>query len=64
MEDKNTVILKWNCDLCMRCGACAGACPALAIELREVIVEFNDRCTGCLRCVYVCPVGAISAGTR
>ena len=44
---------------CMHCGACVGSCPANAIYLNEVLLEFNDDCTMCKRCIKVCPVGAI-----
>lgn len=45
---------------CLHCGACVGSCPANAIFLNEVLLEFGDGCTHCRRCVKVCPVGAIS----
>ncbi len=37
-----------------------GACPANAIYLNEVILDFNDDCTDCGLCVRACPVGALS----
>jgi ferredoxin len=43
----------------MHCGACVGSCPVNAIYLNEVVLEFNDDCTMCKRCIKVCPVGAI-----
>jgi Fe-S-cluster-containing hydrogenase component 2 len=27
--------------------------------LNEVVLEFNDDCNMCKRCIKVCPVGAI-----
>jgi len=30
-----------------------------AIFLNEVLLEFNDDCNLCKRCIKVCPVGAI-----
>ncbi len=50
---------------CMHCGACVGSCPVNAIYLNEVVLEFNDDCTVCKRCIKVCPAGAIKmAGGR
>ncbi len=45
---------------CMHCGACVGACPANAIYLNDVVLEFNTDCNRCKRCVRMCPVGALS----
>lgn len=45
------------------CGHCAEACPTHALTLRAVTVplrENPDACTGCRRCLRVCPQGAIS----
>ncbi len=45
---------------CLRCGACVGVCPFLALELSEQgIVFFKEKCTLCGICEKVCPVGAI-----
>lgn len=45
------------------CGHCAAACPTQALTLRQATVpirENPDACTGCRRCMRVCPQGAIS----
>ena len=44
---------------CMHCGACVGTCPANAIYLNDVMLEFDSDCTRCGRCVRICPVGAL-----
>lgn len=49
---------KKKCDFC---GTCVAVCEPDAIELDEADIEITDRCTGCLKCKIVCPVGAIEA---
>jgi len=44
---------------CLHCGACVGCCPANALTLNEVWIEFLDNCTGCGICARACPAGAI-----
>lgn len=44
---------------CMHCGACVGTCPANAIYLNDVVLEFNSDCNRCGRCIRICPVGAL-----
>ena len=47
--------------VCLRCGACAGACPSDSIFLHGTFsIEFLPTCTECGLCAIVCPVGAIS----
>jgi electron transfer flavoprotein alpha subunit len=47
---------------CIACGAsCQSSCPADAIEMTddgEPVISM-DKCTRCLKCIKVCPVGAI-----
>ncbi len=51
---------KINRELCMRCGACVGVCPFLALELTEHGIKRNaKKCTLCGLCERVCPVKAI-----
>ncbi len=45
---------------CLKCGACVGVCPKIALELSEHGL-FCDKnlCNLCGICERVCPVGAI-----
>ena len=43
---------------CVKCGACAEACPLGAIPLGEPSQTNNDLCINCMRCVQVCPVSS------
>ena len=61
-----------NLDLCLTCGACSSGCPATGLEgmdprkfLRLAALGMDDEilksdwvwmCTGCMRCVHVCPM--------
>jgi electron transfer flavoprotein alpha subunit len=49
-------------DTCITCGArCQSCCPKDAIEMTdggEPIISI-EKCTGCLKCIKVCPVDAI-----
>ena len=42
-------------DRCMKCGACANACPAGAIPKETPWVTGNDKCISCGACIYLCP---------
>ena len=44
---------------CTRCGACAGICPAQAIEIEDWARIDYAECLECFCCQEVCPVGAI-----
>ena len=54
--------MSWSIDnkKCLRCGACVGVCPVLALELKEgKIKNDSNKCTLCGICEKVCPVKAI-----
>ena len=40
---------------CVKCGACAEACPVGAIPMDAPGKTNNDLCINCMRCVQVCP---------
>lgn len=42
-------------DRCMKCNACANACPAGAIPKETPWVTDNDKCISCGACIYLCP---------
>ncbi|QQG39839.1 MAG: 4Fe-4S binding protein [Candidatus Aenigmatarchaeota archaeon] len=48
-------------DKCLRCGACVGVCPPLALDLTERggIHFIEEKCTHCTLCEKVCPIGCI-----
>jgi MinD superfamily P-loop ATPase len=50
---------------CTRCGKCSEFCAynALAVFPGEVLL-FQELCHGCGACLFVCPEGAISEGSR
>jgi len=47
-------------EICGYCGSCVSVCSELALTLADtwLIIDL-ERCTGCLTCLYSCPVGAI-----
>ncbi len=45
--------------LCDHCGTCVAVCQPDAIDLFYNDININhEKCIQCLRCVWVCPVGA------
>lgn len=42
-----------------QCRRCADACPATALTVAPEAVTVSDACTGCGRCIPVCPTGAL-----
>ncbi len=52
----------WEIDRerCLRCGACVGICPKLALDLKESGIEhYREKCVECGLCEKVCPSGSI-----
>jgi len=48
---------------CVKCGACAGACPVSAISEGDAQYEIDPGvCIDCGTCAATCPTGAISQG--
>jgi uncharacterized protein (DUF362 family)/Pyruvate/2-oxoacid:ferredoxin oxidoreductase delta subunit len=52
--------LRVNVRKCRRCGACAAACPAGAMQLRAGEYRIDEaRCQHCYCCSELCPEGAV-----
>lgn len=55
--------IKINEELCIVCGGCISVCPVnppvLRIKNNRLIVEFLEKCIGCLSCEKACPWEAI-----
>ena len=48
---------------CIKCGACAGACPVSCItEGENQYVIDEEKCIECGTCAGICPVGAPKNG--
>jgi ferredoxin len=45
---------------CDHCGLCVRRCPVGNIRQKDGKIVFGDRCIVCMRCLYICPRGAIS----
>jgi len=55
------VIAEINSNLCTGCAMCAGACPYLAISLKDRKANVNSYlCKGCGTCAATCPNKAVS----
>lgn len=54
--------LFWVDARCDQCGLCVRTCPTGNIHLGEQGVVFGQRGTLCLRCLGICPKGAIQVG--
>jgi electron transfer flavoprotein alpha subunit len=46
-------------DKCTGCGACVGACPFSAIEVKDAKAIINEYCNVCRACLNSCPENAI-----
>lgn len=59
-------------DKCINCGLCDSTCPDMVFQFREGMYQGKEmmvnvgldyyHCKGCLRCVQVCPTGALVRG--
>jgi MoaA/NifB/PqqE/SkfB family radical SAM enzyme len=54
----DTIKVKINTKLCVKCGACQSICPMNAIDINESRID-NSLCIECMNCVSVCNEKAI-----
>ncbi len=48
-------------DICDRCGCCTAVCEADCITVYEPCIEIDDeKCVGCRKCVWICPLEALT----
>lgn len=45
---------------CISCGLCSKECPSKNIKEKNNKPKFGLKCSMCMRCIYNCPVNAIS----
>lgn len=45
---------------CTQCGLCAKKCPVKNIKIQDGAPSFGFHCIWCMKCVYRCPIHAIS----
>ena len=60
---KNALFPKADSSMCTLCGACAKACPAGAIPVKEPKKTDTKKCIGCMKCVRVCKQNARSVNS-
>ena len=54
-------MIVFNEDGCIKCGACQGACPTSAIDVKPDSIIHCDTCGEEPKCADVCPNGALKA---
>ncbi len=55
-------MIRFDNDLCTRCGRCVANCSVHAIREEEAGLSCDEkRCFRCHQCVAICPVGAVTA---
>lgn len=55
---KNALFPKADINSCTECKACAKACPAGAISIKDPKTTDHKKCIGCLKCVRICKQNA------
>lgn len=51
-----------SCSCDGKCEGCVEACPAGALERRDIVIFYPDKCADCGACAEACKHQAISIG--
>lgn len=54
--------VRFNKDLCTRCGRCSGVCKSECIDVKDYAIDYS-RCVACFNCLDNCPETALSLTT-
>jgi 2-oxoglutarate ferredoxin oxidoreductase subunit delta len=64
-KHQETYFVRLNTHKCRACWACEANCPEVIGRIsvlwhKHVLINYPDRCIGCMQCVKLCPAGAFT----